>query len=85
MITKIEAPAPSIPVTLGAWVAGLRPGSPCFCCGEELCCVNLPSARLHLHGGGLRCPRCGAEVGDRGMAESDRTTAGPERRVLVAA
>jgi hypothetical protein len=59
--------------TLGDWAAALRPGSPCFCCGGTLRAVTAFVVDLRVASDrGLKCPRCGAEVGGRVIAEVEQ-------------
>lgn len=85
MIIKVGLSAQTAPATLGEWATALRPGSPCFCCDERLRAVQVPSDWLRPLDRGLRCPRCGAEVGGRGAAEAGLALPDTGPHELVAA
>jgi hypothetical protein len=78
---KMHAPTSTGSVNLGTWAAGLRPGSPCFCCGEELRAIPVRAGRMRPPEEGLRCPHCGAEVAIRKPEQtaSTRSEDGPQR------
>jgi hypothetical protein len=49
-------------MSLAVWTQGLRPESPCFCCGSPFRAPLANVAPGKPAAGRLKCARCGAEV-----------------------